>query len=99
VAPSAAAQPAAPEKPSAKQEAATTSGKLDGHGHAHDQHAQDDAKPAKRKHHARKPKSDKPKGEMTREANKGSLTCKTFRTYDAEKGTYRGYDRRIHTCS
>ncbi|MDU6375239.1 MAG: BA14K family protein, partial [Bradyrhizobium sp.] len=47
-------------------------------------HAHEDDRP-RRKHHVSKRRS--------------SGNCKTYRTYDAESGTYRGYDGRVHSCS
>ncbi|MGJ4919897.1 hypothetical protein ACQR0Y_04545 [Bradyrhizobium oligotrophicum] len=91
--PAAAPSAAVPQKAAVKQDTAAPSAKPERHGkaNAHAHHAEDDAKPAKRKLRARsKPES---------EAKRGGVNCKSFRTYDAEKGTYRGYDGRVHTCS
>ncbi|MGJ4956521.1 hypothetical protein ACQR1H_12810 [Bradyrhizobium sp. HKCCYLRH2015] len=95
--PAAAPSAAVPQTAAVKQDTAAPSAKPERHGkaNAHAHHTEDDAKPAKRKLRAR----SKPESEAKREAKRGGVSCKSFRTYDAEKGTYRGYDGRVHTCS
>ncbi|MFN5690784.1 MAG: hypothetical protein ACK46T_42335, partial [Bradyrhizobium sp.] len=78
-----AAAPAAVQDKSSAK-AGADQAKPEKQAHAHRHHAHEDDRP-RRKHHVSKRRS--------------SGNCKTYRTYDAESGTYRGYDGRVHSCS
>ena len=88
----AAKQPSRQEKSGASQGAAASPS--DRHGQAQHRDAEHEEGAAKRKHDGGKPAS-----ETKRDAKTLNVICKGFRTYDAERGTYRGYDGRIHSCS
>jgi hypothetical protein len=36
--------------------------------------------------------------QVTPAPRRGSARCRSYRTYDPARGTYRGYDGRIHAC-
>jgi len=84
----AAAKPAtAEDKPAAKSAAAKPE---------HAEH--EEAKSQKRARHHAHEDDDTPRKRHRRHVRSSSAKCTHFRSYDADNGTYLGYDHRTHAC-